>query len=84
MASTLNPNVRSSFFFDEDRDKFELRGGDGDNFSQYSVSGSRAGVNTRNGEVKVGHESTQSRWSLASMQEIRKMEEEHDQNGGKP
>lgn len=83
LASTLNPNVRSSFFFDEDRDKFELRGGDGDNFSQYSVIGSRAGVDTRNGEVTVGHESTQSRWSLASMQEIREVEEQHDQSGGK-
>ncbi|TLD32366.1 hypothetical protein E2P81_ATG05342 [Venturia nashicola] len=66
LASTLNPNVRSTFFFNEDRDKFELVGGDGDSFYQYSASGSRANVNT------------QSRWSLQSMQEIMRVEEQHD------
>lgn len=77
LASTLNPNVRSSFFFNEDRDKFELVGGDADSFYQYSVGGSRANVITRNGEMRQENE---SRWSLQSMREIRRIEEKHGQN----
>jgi hypothetical protein len=81
LASTLNPNIRSSFFFDEQKDKFELRGADGESLYQNSVhhsrQGSRANVNSqsRAGESRAGRESTQSRWSLQSMQEIKNIEE---------
>lgn len=71
LASTLNPNVRSSFFFDEDRDKFELRGGENDSLYQHSVTHSRQGSRA-NGQTR--NESTQSRWSLQSMQEINGIE----------
>jgi hypothetical protein len=79
LASTLNPNVRSSFFFDEQKDKFELRGGNNDSFYQYSAHhswGSRANVNTR-----TGTGTGESRWSMQSMQEIRKAEEEGEKGG---
>lgn len=81
LASTLNPNMRSSFFFNEDQDKFELVSGDADSFYQYSASGSRANGDTRNGETRQGRESTQSRWSLQSTQETRGAEERHEAGG---
>jgi hypothetical protein len=73
LASTLNPNMRSSFIFDEQKDKFELRAGDADGSYpcsvRHSLQGSRANVNTRNGA------GVESRWSLQS---IKKVEEGED------
>ncbi|KAE9965552.1 hypothetical protein EG328_009577 [Venturia inaequalis] len=83
LASTLNPNIRSSLVFNEERDNFELVGGDADSFYQYSASGSRANVNMRSVETRQGQESTQSRWSLQSMQELRGVEEQHDTISGR-
>lgn len=79
LASTLNPNVRSSFFFDEQKDKFELRGDEVESLYHHSarnsLQGSRSNVNTRNG-------AGESRWSIQSIQEIRKVEEEEKDGSG--
>jgi hypothetical protein len=83
LAQTLDPKLRSSFYFDQQKDKYELRSEDAESIYHYSThhswQGSRSNVNTRNGPGESGG----VRWSTQSLREIRKVEEDNKDLGSR-